>query len=130
MSTGRNSTGRNSTGLNSTGRVRGEAEVVEAVGTVSVAELRVWCAAGWVSPARGEAGPVFDEVDLARIRLVCGLRDDLGLDEGAIPVVLSLVDQLYGVRHELRALARAVEQQPDDVAGPVRAAYRALTQDA
>ncbi len=107
----------------------GEAEVVATLGTVSVAELRVWCEAGWVAPARSESGPVFDEVDVARIRLVCALRDDLGLDEGAIPVVLSLVDQLYGVRRELRALARAVDQQPDEVAAPVRAAFRALTQD-
>jgi chaperone modulatory protein CbpM len=105
----------------------GEAEVVRRLGTISVTELRVWCAAGWVAPARGEAGPVFDEVDLARLCLVRELRDDLGLDEGAIPVVLSLLDQLYGVRRELRALARAVDQQPDEVAAPVRAAYRALT---
>ena len=111
------------------GRRWGEAEVVEMLGTVEVAELRVWCEAGWVAPALGEAGPVFDEVDLARIRLVRELRDDLGLDEGAIPVVLSLVDQLYGVRRELRALARAVEQQPEEVAAPVRAAFRALSGD-
>jgi chaperone modulatory protein CbpM len=104
-----------------------EAEVVEMLGTVEVVELRVWCEAGWVAPALGEAGPVFDEVDLARIRLVRELRDDLGLDEDAIPVVLSLVDQLYGVRRELRALARAVDQQPDEVAAPVRAAFRALS---
>lgn len=103
-----------------------EAEVVEQLRTVSITELRVWCAAGWVAPARGEAGPVFDQVDLARIRLVCELRDDLGLDEGSIPVVLSLVDQLYGMRRDLRALAGAVDQQPADVAASVRAAYRAL----
>lgn len=107
-----------------------EAEVVEMLGTVEIAELRVWCEAGWVAPALGEAGPVFDEVDLARIRLVRTLRDDLGLDEDAIPVVLSLVDQLYGVRRELRALARAVDQQPDEVAAPVRAAFRALSKQA
>lgn len=112
------------------GPKRGEAQVVAELGTVSIAELRVWCEAGWVSPARGEAGPVFDEVDLARVRLVCELRDDLGLDDGAIPVVLSLVDQLYGVRRELRALARAVEEQPAEVAAHVRAAYRALTEGA
>ncbi len=106
----------------------GEAEVVEMLGTVGLAELRVWCEAGWVAPALGEAGPVFDEVDLARIRLVVELRDDLALDEEAIPVVLSLVDQLYGVRRELRALARAVDQQPEEVAAHVRAAYRALTE--
>ena len=112
----------------------GEAEVAAMLGTVGVAELRVWCEAGWVSPAQpgvpGEAEPVFDEMDLARVRLVRELRDDLGLDEGAIPVVLSLVDQLYGVRRELRALARAVEQQPDEVAAPIRAAFRALSRDA
>ena len=110
------------------GRIRGEVEVVEALGKLTVAELRVWCEAGWVAPARGEAGPIFDEVDLARIRLVCQLRDDLDLDEGAIPVVLSLVDQLYGVRRELRALARAVDQQPENVAAGIRDAFRALTQ--
>jgi chaperone modulatory protein CbpM len=116
------------------GRRWAEAEVVEMLGTVRLTELRLWCEAGWVAPAQpgvpGEAGPVFDEVDLARIRLVRELRDDLGLDEGAIPVVLSLVDQLYGVRRELRALARAVEQQPDEVAAPVRAAFRALSEEA
>jgi chaperone modulatory protein CbpM len=110
------------------GRSLDEAQVVERLGTLSVAELRVWCEAGWVSPALGERGPVFDEVDLARIRLVCELRDDLDLDEGAIPVVLSLVDQLYGVRRELRALARAVDAQPGEVVARVRAAYRALTE--
>jgi chaperone modulatory protein CbpM len=108
----------------------GEAQVVERLGTLSVAELRVWCEAGWVSPARGEAGPVFDEVDLARIRLVRELRDDLGLDEEAVPVVLSLVDQLYGMRREFRALARAVDQQPAEVAAHIRAAYRALAERA
>jgi chaperone modulatory protein CbpM len=107
-----------------------EAQVVRALETVSVAELRLWCEAGWVAPARGEAGFVFDEVDLARIRLVRELRDDLGLDEDAIPVVLSLVDQLYGVRRELRALARAIEQQPDDIAARVRAALRGLSEEA
>ena len=116
------------------GRGWGEAEVAEMLGTVEVAELRVWCEAGWVAPAQpgipGEAGPVFDEVDVARIRLVHELRDDLGLAEDAISVVLSLVDQLYGVRRELRALARAVEQQPEEVSAPVRAAFRKLSEDA
>lgn len=116
------------------GQSLGEAQAVERLGRITVAELRLWCEAGWVAPAQpahpGEAGPVFDEADLARIRLVCELRDDLGLDEEAIPVVLSLVDQLYGLRRELRALARAVDQQPADVAAQVRAAYRALTEQA
>lgn len=107
----------------------GERQVVESVG-ISTAELRVWCEAGWVAPAEGDpesgGGRVFDDVDLARIRLVRELRDDLGLDAEAIPVVLSLVDQLYGVRRELRALARAVDQQDRAVAARIREVYRAL----
>lgn len=113
------------------GRERlGERQVVEALGTIEAAELRLWCEAGWVTPARGEAGPVFDDIDMARVRLVCQLRDDLGLDAEAIPVVLSLIDQLYGVRRELRALARAVESQDREIADRVRAAYRALAEGA
>lgn len=102
-----------------------EEEVVRGAG-VSVAELRVWCEAGWVAPASGEAGPVYDELDMARVRLVCQLRDELGLDDEAIPVVLSLIDQLYGVRRELRALAHAVARQDEEVAARIRAAYREL----
>ena len=115
---------RNGKGERLGGRL-GERQVVESVG-ISTAELRVWCEAGWVAPAEGEDGRVFDDVDLARIRLVRELRDDLGLDAEAIPVVLSLVDQLYGVRRELRALARAVDQQDREIAARIRAAYRAL----
>jgi chaperone modulatory protein CbpM len=106
-----------------------ETQVVRTAG-VTTAELRVWCDSGWVTPAHGEnGGQVFDEIDVARVCLVRELRHDLGLDDEAIPVILSLLDQLYGVRRELRTLARAVEQQEGDVAARVRAAYRALAGD-
>jgi chaperone modulatory protein CbpM len=106
-----------------------EAQVIRSSG-VTTTELRVWCDSGWVVPARGEnGGQVFDDLDVARVCLVRELRHELGLDDEAIPVVLSLLDQLYGVRRELRALARAVEQQDRDVAARIRAAYRALAED-
>lgn len=109
------------------GRARmDESEAVARLG-VAAAELRLWCRSGWLAPADGERGPVFDELDLARARLVHELRDDLGLDDGAVPVVLSLLDQLYGLRCELRTLAQAVEQQEEEVAARIRAAYRALS---
>lgn len=106
-----------------------EHEAAEALGTVTVAELRVWVAEGLVAPAEGAEGPVFDEVDLARLRLVCELRDACGLDAEAIPVVLSLIDQVHGLRRELRALSRAVEMQPDEVRAEVVRAYRAVARE-
>lgn len=92
-----------------------ESELVATVGTIGVTELRVWVREGWVLPAEDEAGPVFDEADVARVRLVCDLRDRLEIEEATIPVILSLVDQVHGLRRELRALADAVGQQPESV---------------
>jgi chaperone modulatory protein CbpM len=55
------------------------------------------------------------------------LRDDLALDEEALPLILSLMDQLYGLRRELRALAQAVDREPDEVRARIRRLHRALT---
>ncbi|MFP3942530.1 MAG: chaperone modulator CbpM [Alphaproteobacteria bacterium] len=103
-----------------------EAQVVRTLGTVSRSELRVWVREGWIAPASGDGGPLFDETDVARIRLVCQLRDDLELNEESVSVVLSLMDQLYGLRRELKALAQAVDRQPEDVRGRIHSAYRTL----
>jgi len=101
-----------------------ETQVIEAIGTLSANELRLWIREGWIMPVSSDDGPVFDEVDVARIRLVCQLRDDLNLKEEVMPVVLSLMDQLYGLRHELRALARAIEHEPEEVRYRIHKAYR------
>ena len=103
-----------------------ETDVVEHVRTITVHELRLWVREGWIAPAEGEQGPSFDACDLARVRLVCQLRDDLALGEEAVPVVLSLLDQIHGLRHELRDLARAVERQPDDVRTEIARTFRSL----
>ena len=58
----------------------------------------------------------FREIDVARVRLIHELRHDLGVDDEALPVVLSLVDQLYATRRQMHRLRRAVEQAaPDEV---------------
>lgn len=102
-----------------------ERQAAEAVGVITVSELRIWVSEGWVRPASGGGGQKFDEVDVARIRLVCELRESLGLDEDAVPLVLSLIDQLHGLRGELKALGAAIEDQPAEIRAQVRAAYEA-----
>jgi len=98
-----------------------EREVVERLGTLTLTELRLWVSEGWVTP---QADRGFAEIDVARIRLVCQLRQDMNLNEDAVPVVLSLLDQLHGLRSELRHLAKALEEQPEDVRRRVASAYR------
>jgi chaperone modulatory protein CbpM len=64
----------------------------------------------------------FRDVDVARVRLIVDIRDDLGLPQDSIPVVLSLIDQVHGLRHELRRLAAAVAAQPAEVRTRIRRA--------
>jgi chaperone modulatory protein CbpM len=93
----------------------GEAEVLALVAGLSRRRLRQWVQAGWVLPARGERGASFSDIDVARARLILHLQRDLKIGADAVPVVLSLMDQVYGLRQELRRLARAVEVQPETV---------------
>lgn len=85
------------------------------------AELTVWIERGWVRPEPAGAGWMFQEIDVARVRLIHDLRRDMDLTEDTVPLVLSLLDQVYALRGELRAVLRAVEAQPE----PVRTALRA-----
>ena len=103
-----------------------EADVVVEVSEITLTRLRVWVSEGWVVPSRDEAGaPQFDAMDVARLRLLCHLKDELDLGDEAMPVVLSLLDQVYGLRRELKALARAVDRQPEAVRQELMSAYRA-----
>lgn len=102
-----------------------ERQVVETIGAVSVTELRIWVSEGWIRPRAGAGGREFDEIDVARIRLVCELRETLGLEEETVPLVLSLIDQLHGLRGELKTLADAIDEQPEDIRNRLLAAYEA-----
>ncbi len=101
-----------------------EADVVARVETVTVEELRIWVSEGWLVPESADDGPVFDEIDVARLRLVCALRQDLDLADDAVPTILSLIDQIHGLRAELKALAAAVDQESETTRARIRKAYR------
>jgi chaperone modulatory protein CbpM len=72
------------------------------------ADLEHFLAQDWVRPARRGGEPVFREIDIARIRLILDLRSEMEINDSAMPVVLSLLDQLYDTRRQLRLLCGAV----------------------
>jgi chaperone modulatory protein CbpM len=106
-----------------------ESRVVAEIRRVTLRELRLWVREGWVKPAHGEAGPIFDEVDIARIRLLCDLRKDMALSTDALPVVLTLIDRLHETRRDLHLLAKAVSELPDETRKSVAASLRTQTGD-
>ncbi len=71
-------------------------------------DLERWIANDWVRPVVDRETFLFSDIDVARARLILELRDDLGVDETALPVVLLLLDQIYDLRRHLRSVARPV----------------------
>ena len=78
-------------------------------------ELVTWVERGWVVPDAGEGGLEFHEIDVARVRLIHDLRRSMDVGEDAMPLVLSLLDQVYDLRCRLNSVLRALASQPGDV---------------
>ncbi len=75
---------------------------------VSEGEVTRWIEQSWVLPVEEEGELRFDDVDRARIQLIVELRRDLEVNDEAIPVVLRLLDQVYGLRRTLDELRHGI----------------------
>jgi len=85
-------------------------------------ELVGWVERGWVQPEGQAPDWVFREIDVARVRLIRDFRWEMGVAEETMPLVLSLLDQVYALRGQINAIARAVEGQPPTVREAILAA--------
>jgi chaperone modulatory protein CbpM len=70
--------------------------------------LDAWIEAGWLRPEGRATAREFSDIDMARAQLIRDLRQDLGINDEAIPIILDLIDQVHGLRRLLRGfVARA-----------------------
>jgi chaperone modulatory protein CbpM len=99
-------------------------EVLSRIASVSAVQLRIWVSEQWVKPAGGDAGPVFNDADIARIRLVSMLHNELEVGREAIPIILSLIDQVHDLREQMRIISRAIDVQPSEIRSKLLAAAR------
>jgi len=91
---------------------------IDAVGRlvgIEVVELEHWIGERWVLPESAGAGYVFQEVDVARVRLIVELKRDLAMDEDTIAMALRLLDQVYALRRRLKAMTEAIDALPPDL---------------
>ncbi|WP_370674302.1 chaperone modulator CbpM [Pleomorphomonas sp. PLEO] len=72
-------------------------------------DLDQWISDEWVRADRTADQWTFQEIDVARVRLIRTLREDMAIDDDVLPLVLSLLDQIYDMRRRLHRLA-AVER--------------------
>ena len=90
-------------------------DLVAAISSLQRSDLEAWIREELVVP-RQEAGTLlFTDMECARVRLICTLHYELEIDAGTLPVVLSLVDQLYDTRQRLLSLTAAVTAQDENV---------------
>ncbi len=102
-----------------------ETEVLAQVEGLTVTRLRVCVEQSWVKPARTDSGLSFDQLDVARLRLICELTEDLAVNDEALPVVLSLIDQTHSLQRRLRVLAEVLAEQDETVRANLEARLRA-----
>jgi chaperone modulatory protein CbpM len=96
-----------------------EGDVIARIDRLTVARLRIWVSQGWIRPVDAQA-PKFSDADLARANLIRDLLDDLGFAEDEVPVVLNLIDQIHGLRSELRCLVEAIDEAPPEAKAEIR----------
>jgi chaperone modulatory protein CbpM len=99
-----------------------EDDVIARISRLDRVTLVSFIEAEFVRPERRGAGFVFQRIDLARLELLVDLSQDLELDEVALGVVVSLLDQLHAAREERAALRRAIAAIPEELQAQIRAA--------
>lgn len=90
-------------------------DIVQIIDYVTPVKLTQWITLELVRPITQDDQPMFTDTDLARIRLIATLEHDIELSPDAVPIVLSLLDQIHDLRRCLKAVAGALDAQPSTV---------------
>ena len=96
-------------------------DLLTTIPSLQRGDLEGWIRDELVAPQR-DADLSFSDMECARIRLICTLTYELEIDSGALPVVLSLLDQLYDTRQRLLSLTHAVTLQDKAIQAAIVAA--------
>jgi chaperone modulatory protein CbpM len=78
---------------------------------LTVVHVERWVQLGLLRPAGEEDGWTFEEVDVARARLLAELSGDLGFDEDSLETVVDLLDQVHTLRRQLHHIGLAIGRQ-------------------
>ncbi len=92
-----------------------EEELIETITRLTSDRLTEYLAAEIVIPEQSDQGVVYHSIDVARLELACELHEQYEMEADALSMMISLIDQMHGLRAELREVLNAVEAQPDPV---------------
>ncbi len=87
-------------------------ELLRAHGRLTEVHVERWVARGLLRPSSAGDGWRFEQIDVARARLLGELVDELGFDDESVETVVDLVDQVHTLRRQLDLLGHAIAEQP------------------
>lgn len=85
-------------------------ELLGEVAGLRMEALNSWIANNWVRPQGQQGVYLFEAIDVARVRLIVTLHEELQVEDEALPIVLSLLDQLHDARRLMLRLQSAIEE--------------------
>ncbi len=106
-----------------------EEQVLGIVTRLTRSRLVALVEAEAVVPTRQGAELTYRQADIARLELLCDLIEFYDIDDEALAMVISLIDQLHAARRDLHALAAAVLAEPAETRARIAAALAAAEGD-
>ena len=101
-------------------------ELLRLHGSLTTMHVERWVARGLLRPVGQGDAWTFEQVDVARARLLVELADEIGFDDEAVETIIGLIDQVHTLRGQLDLLARAIAEQPPATREAIASTLRRL----
>ncbi|WP_119166509.1 chaperone modulator CbpM [Algihabitans albus] len=99
---------------------------IDAAGlTITQTQLVYFAEQQWVRARQEEGAWYFDEQDAARAQLICEMREDMAINDEAMPLVLRLLDQVYALRGVIGEMQQVLGQLPAEERAEIEEKLRA-----
>lgn len=96
-------------------------EIISSIAELSHEDLQAWIHEELIKPNEHQGTLLFDDVECARVQLICTLHYDMDVEVNALPIVMDLIDEVHEHRRQLRKLSNAVLAQDTEVRNAVLA---------
>ncbi len=101
-------------------------ELLRLHGRLTTVHVERWVARGLLRPSGTAEAWSFEQIDVARARLLAELIDEMGFDDESVETVVDLVDQVNTLRRQLDLLGHAIAEQPSTTREAIAAALAKL----
>lgn len=102
-------------------------ELLRLHGRLTTVHVERWVSRGLLRPTGPAEAWSFEQIDVARARLLAELIDELGFDDESVETVVDLVDQVNTLRRQLDLLGHAIGEQPAATREAIAAALAKLS---